>query len=127
MKIELEPPRDRRHGIAHWATCLPFVENSRAVLIHRVRSVTVHRISDKYRSHLAVHTWCGASQTGTKKFTFLDAPPEDRTVCARCEDTAVDRGRQSSFELVGRHVHTGGVVAVNRCCDGGNQPGVAHG
>jgi len=119
MKITLE--RAKRPNVAvavflPWHSCQPFVENSRAVLIHRPRFVTTHRIASKYHSHLSISFWCGAGSTGDKQFTFLDAPPDGKLLCARCEEKAVQRGRPSAHELVGRHVHLGGVVAVQVCC-----------
>lgn len=116
MQIALEKTKNPFGGKVPWVTCRPFVENSRAVLIHRPREVTTHKIGPKWNAHIAVHAWCGTTMTGTKKFTFLDAPPAGRIVCARCEDAAVGAGLPSSTQLVGEHVHTGGVVAVSRCC-----------
>ena len=120
MKLALEKnPRIGRIGGLPWLSCSPFVENSMAVLIHRPRRVTTHKISDKWPSHIGIEPWCGNVMTGTKKFTFLDAPPQGRIVCARCEDAAVAAGLPSSSDLVGHHVHTGGVIAVMRCCTKG--------
>lgn len=116
MRVALEKRDLRIGGGIQWVSCRPFVENSRAVLIHRVRYVTTHKIGPKYPSHIAVHGWCGNASTGTKKFTFLDEPPEGRVVCARCEDAATGVGLPASSEIAGRHVHTGGVVAHMRCC-----------
>ena len=118
MLIKLDQPRETRPEVRGlpWASCKPFVENSKAVLIHRPRTVTMHRISEKYRPHIAIWQWCGNTHTGTKKFTFLDAPPKGRIVCARCEERAVEAGLPSSSELAGEHVCVGGVVAVSHCC-----------
>lgn len=118
MLIKLDKPRETRPEVRGlpWASCRPFVENSKAALIHRPRTVTMHRISEKYRPHIAVWQWCGNTHTGTKKFTFLDAPPKGRIVCARCEEKAVESGLPSSSELSGEHVCIGGVVAVSHCC-----------
>ena len=99
-----------------WTACEPFIENSMAVLIHRPRHVTTHKIGPRWAAHLGVHNWCGSVFTGTDKFTFLGEPPVGRIVCARCEDAAVVAGLPSSEAIAGRHVHTGGVVAVARCC-----------
>lgn len=115
MKVALRKHPKHRQGIP-WTACEPFVENSMGVLIHRVRYVTTHQIADRYKPHLAVESWCGNLSTGTKKFTFLAAPPEGRIVCARCEDFAVNYGLSPSEHFANRHVHTGGVVAVARCC-----------
>jgi hypothetical protein len=125
MKVALEMDGNRHRGSIPWKSCEPFVENSMAVLIHRVRHVTTHKISDRWPAHLAVSCWCGNSMTGTKKFTFLPEPPAERIVCARCEDKAVAAGLPSSYQLTGVHVHTGGVVAVRRCCVATAQEGGA--
>lgn len=122
MLLPLDMPRVARPEVRGlpWTSCKPFVENSKAVLIHRPRRVSMHRISDKYRTHLAVEMWCGSTQTGTKKFTFLDAPPREAIVCARCEMKAIGAGMPSSSQLVGGHVHLGGVIAVKHCCNNVN-------
>lgn len=123
VAIEKDPSIKRVQGrlklIASipWTSCEPFVENAKAALIHRPRYVTTHKIGPRWAAHHAVHNWCGSVFTGTSKFTFLGEPPIGRIVCARCEDAAVAAGLPSSSEIAGRHVHTGGVVAVARCCD----------
>ena len=115
MKVSLQKDKRTRTGV-HWTACEPFLENSQAVLIHRVRYVTTHKLGQRWPAHLAVGCWCGNTMTGTTKFTFLNAPPEGRIVCARCEDAAVEAGLPTSYQLAGKHIHTGGVVAVRRCC-----------
>lgn len=115
MKVPIEKAKKLR-GAIPWTACEPYVENSRAVLIHRVRHVTTHQIGPSYRPHLAVHAWCGNGMTGTKKFTFLAEPPTDRLLCARCEEHAIKHGQPSTEQLIGRHAHIGGVVAVQYCC-----------
>ena len=122
MKVAIERPRKLSRGEIPWTSCEPFVENTMAVLIHRVRRVSLHKIGDRWPSHLGISCWCGNAMTGTKKFTFLAAPPVDAIVCARCEEAAVRVGLPRSEEIVGAHVHTGGVVAVRDCC----KAGVAH-
>lgn len=99
----------------HWTRCLPFLENRMAVLIHRPRSVTTYKIGNR-RPHIGVGNWCGNHMSGAEKFAFLPLPPEDRIVCARCEEKAVAAGLPTSDQLAGRHVHKGGVVAVRHCC-----------
>jgi len=74
MKLPLKRRKDAHFGIA-WKEASPFIENSLAVLIHRPRYVTTHKIGEKCKAHIAVECWCGNTFTGTKKFTFLDAPP----------------------------------------------------
>ncbi len=122
MKLPLEKETDLRgHNKIPWASCLPFVENSRGVLIHRPRRVTTHKIGPRWAAHISVHAWCGNAMSGAKKFTFLDAPGANRIVCARCEANAVAAGLPPSSHLAGHHVHTGGVVAVMRCCESEQQ------
>jgi hypothetical protein len=124
MKTQLEqrPGIERMRLSANgriipWVSCLPFVENSRGMLVHRPRFVCTHKIGPKWPAHIAINCWCGNTMTGNQKFTFLDAPQESAIVCARCEDNAVAAGLMPSSAIVGRHVHTGGVIAKTRCCE----------
>lgn len=116
MKIALQKAPRLSRGIP-WTACEPFIENTRAILIHRVKHVTTHKIGDRWPAHLAVTCWCGNSISGTKNITFLAEPPQEKLVCARCEDAAVKAELPTSAQLSGRHVHTGGLVAVARCCE----------
>lgn len=118
MKVALESPKRRMKNEIPWRECSPFVENSKAVLIHRPRSVSTHKIGPTYKSHISVRGWCGNHFSGMKKFTFLDAPPEGKLVCARCEKIATKMGEPPSHVLAGRHVHLGHVVALQTCCGG---------
>lgn len=105
---------EAKHGFP-WASCAPFIENSRGVLIHRPRhgaTYNIHRLP-----HVSVHFWCGmGTSSDGKNLTFLAAPPEDKILCARCEAIAVANGLPSADELAGRHVHVGRTVAVMTCC-----------
>jgi hypothetical protein len=116
MRVALQKCNTKDKGVVHWTSCEPFVENTMAVLIHRVRYVSTHKISDRWRAHLAVRCWCGNGMTGTKKFTFLESPPDKAIVCARCDKAAIRAGQPPSEALAGKHVHLGGVVAVRSCC-----------
>jgi len=80
--------------------------------------VTTHKLGEKYKPHIGMQCWCGTSFSGTKKFTFLDVPPEDKLLCAKCEVKAVEAGLPSAHQLTGKHIHLGGVVAVQVCCIG---------
>lgn len=118
MLLKLDKPRDvhpNARGVP-LKSCKPFFENSRAVLIHRPRRVTMHKINERYPSHLSVENWCGNTHNGRRTFTFLDAPPSGKIVCARCEEKAVEHGLPPSSEIAGHHIHTGGVIAVRHCC-----------
>lgn len=120
VKLPLERGRESTGSAGckqiHWKTCLPFLENKLATLIHRPRYITTYRIGQR-PPHLAVGNWCGNTMTGQRKFTFLPAPPSGRIVCARCEENAVRHGLPTTDELAGRHVHKGGVIAVPHCCE----------
>jgi len=116
MKLPLQLYKPAKYGQRPiiWTACQPFVMNDRAVLIHRPRTVALFK--SLKTPHLAIGHWCGNTQTGTKKFTFLDAPPDGRIVCARCEAAAVASGLPASSEIAGKHVCIGGVVAAAHCC-----------
>lgn len=105
------------HGrILQWKKSLPFFDNPRGVLIHRVESVTTFNVNDD-RPHIAVRYVCGNSTTDDDtKEHFLAAPPANRLLCARCEFIAKQTRRPSADEIVGRHVHIGRVVAERVCC-----------
>lgn len=117
MKLPISQ-KQKSLAIYDYTEIEPFVENSRAVLIHRPRYVSKHKISDKWPSHLAVTAWCGTSFSGTKKFTFLDAPPPGRLLCERCEVAAFANNQPTAASIVGCHVHLGKLVAQQTCCMG---------
>ena len=115
MKQPLETrPFDRKHGFP-WTSSLPFVDNSRGTLVHRMRYGATYNLHAK--PHVGVSFWCGmATATSGKQLTFLAAPPDDKILCERCEYAAVKAGMPSADELAGRHVHKGRTVAVVTCC-----------
>lgn len=117
MKVPLQ--RDRKFvGLLRWTESQPFVENSRAILIHRPRTVSVYRTPcTATKTHLGIGMWCGNHMSGDGKFTFLDAPPEGKLVCARCEAMAIASNQPTSDSLVGKHVHIGGLRAFMTCCE----------
>ena len=118
MKIKLKEPRewntDGRWKFMPLKSIRPFVENKRAVLIHRPKTVQIIKFLND-RSYLSVKCYCGASFTGKKKFTFLDAPSVDSVLCHRCEENAVEIGLPSAETIVGNHVHIGGVKPYKIC------------
>lgn len=117
MKLPLQKEKGLRGYVkVPWTESLPFVENRRAVLIHRPRRVTTHQISEKDSPHIGMQCWCGTCFSGTTKFTFLDAPPDGKLLCLRCETEAVKAGLPSANQLVGHHVHLGRVVPEQVCC-----------
>lgn len=115
MRLPIEAKRNSL-AVDHWREVEPFVENTRAVLIHRPRYVSIYKISEKYHAHLAVEAWCGTSFTGLKKFTFLDRIPDGKLLCRRCEVAAFAAGQPTASSIVGGHVHLGKVVAQQACC-----------
>lgn len=116
LALQKRKPHPADKGrVLPWESCLPFLDNSRAVLIHRPRCVSTMKIFRE--PHLAVMNWCGNGFAGTRNLTFLSAPPDNKLLCERCEQAAVAAGLPSAFELAGRHVHTGRLVAVRTCCE----------
>lgn len=102
-------------NIFPWASCLPFVENSRGMLIHRPRSGATYNLHKS--PHIGVGFWCGMSVTSSgKNLTFLESSPEGKILCQKCEENAVANGLPSADELSGRHVHVGRTIAVVTCC-----------
>ena len=113
------PPKWQREKLLTWKSSLPFLDNSRAALVHRprtVQTVTIHK-----EPHIAVLNWCGNGFAGKRNLSFLAAHPEGKLLCARCEAQAVKAGLPSAAELTGRHVHLGKVVAVQVCCNNQEQ------
>ena len=124
MKIQLRKGRPYPNGYSsnkvRWASAMPFVENSRGVLIHRPREVTTHTQFQK--PHISALFFCGNGVSSNRStLTFLDAPPEGKLLCDRCETVALALGMPSADSLVGRHVHRGKVVAVQTCCQKGGK------
>lgn len=104
------------HVVATWKSSLPFVENSRADLIHRPRSVTVYQIGNR-PPHIAIGYWCGNHASGKRNFTFLNEPERDALLCMFCEAKAKAAKLPSAEEICGRHVHIGRMLPVQTCCD----------
>lgn len=108
--------KNKSLAVKDWTEVQPFVNNERAVLIHRPRHVAEHQISKRWAPHLAITTWCGNTFTGRRQFTFLDAPPNGRLLCQRCEVAAFAAGEPTAESITGGHVHLGQVIAVQTCC-----------
>ena len=89
----------------------PFVINPRASLIHRVSSVCRFFYHGKF-SHESVQYWCGNVGRGE----LVDAPPDGRLLCERCEKMAVKMGEESSSKIAGRHCHVGVMRPIRTCC-----------
>lgn len=115
-KLALDTKLIAPSAIAIWKSCLPFVENTRGVLIHRPRCVATHKVAERWPSHIAIHYYCGAVATGGRHLTFLTKPPTSAILCAGCERNALKAGLPSADTLAGRHVHIGGVKAFKHCC-----------
>ena len=117
MKIALEVKHHDYKDPLHIKSCKPFIVNNRATLIHRPRSVSIHKIGPKWPHHIAFTMWCGSGQVGDfDKFDFVDQPPPNRLVCAVCEERALMSGQKSSDQIVGRHVHKGRMKPIQTCC-----------
>lgn len=115
LKIRDWPKGKRAFAIGFWKYSKPFIENERAVLVHRPRTITTFNYLGT-RIHHAVEMHCGNTQTGDGVFRMHDMCPEEKVLCQKCEEMAVHRGLPSAEELCGRHVCIGGVKAVKSCC-----------
>lgn len=105
---------NRRHGLP-WTSCAPFVDNERAILLHRPKSVTTFQNSGR-PPHIAVENWCGNVHSGTDNFSFLDSYNGQKLLCARCEANATAQGLPNADDLAGKHLHKGKLIAVQTCC-----------
>lgn len=115
--IQLEKPKQISAKQAPWKACLPFVDNSRATLIHRPRTGSTYNIHK--HPHIGVVFWCGMSVTASDgHLAFLEVPPDGKILCEKCEENAVKNGLPTADELAGKHVHKGRTVAVATCCKG---------
>jgi hypothetical protein len=100
-----------------WASCTPFVDNNKALLIHRPKVVATYKT--QRTPHIGITFWCGNSACGDdEKFTFTDVPPSNKYLCARCETAAVEAGLPSADDLAGHHVHVGKLTPIKTCCGG---------
>jgi len=117
QKLALEK-RKTKENFKHlpWNSAMPFVDNSRAVLIHRPRMVsTFNHFKEPY---IAIWCYCGISFTGGKEFTFLPSMlGVNKLLCARCEEIAIKNELPSASSLTGNHVHIGKLKAIKVCCD----------
>lgn len=120
MKVQLKRQRDTGGTLnMHQVQCrqsLPFFKNSRGLLIHRVKSVTIYRYRrDGEISHYGTAYLCGNQTTAIGE--FLSEPPASRLVCAACEHAASKQRLPSADEIVGRHVHVGRIRVERTCCE----------
>lgn len=107
-----------RDDSVQWKMTVPFVINQRGVLVHRVKSASSHPLSNGALHHSCVN-WCGSGfYSGQLK--FVETPPENRLLCAVCEDNAVRHGEKTADDLAGRHVHKGRLKAHRTCCQENN-------
>jgi hypothetical protein len=114
VKLHRPRPRDD-HG---WATkylprSLPFFQNERGMLAHRVKSIAEH-YRDGVLSHRSVDYLCG-NGTGVRAGGEFLAEPT-RLLCAFCEFRAQQAKLPSADRLVGRHVHIGRLRVEQTCC-----------
>ena len=97
----------------------PFVINSRGLLVHRPKSLGLHCVHEDFGGSRHEHCeyWCGNSSNDTGNLTYLNDVESHLVLCTKCEASAVAAGRRRAEEIVGRHVHIGGIRAVAHCCD----------
>ena len=107
--------RSPRDSLVNWKSCLPFVDNPRGVLIHRIREVYTF-MTDGQPRHSHAEYWCGNGTNFDGGNIFTSSPGADRILCSRCEAIAVEHGQPTADELAGHHVHIGGVRPYRTCC-----------
>ncbi len=118
--IEL-PKLKRKHpslDMREWSHSAPFVINSMAMLVHRVKHAGDFHDRQGEKTHSWVQYLCGngtAGQTG-ERITFV-ADPGDRLICQRCEQIAANQRLPSADEICGRHVHVGVLRPRRVCCN----------
>jgi len=134
MKIELLD-RTRSEGwqksdsieIVVWRKAVPFFQNPRGVMLHRVRSVEtlIHKLehpevySKGFRQpYNAIRYWCGNTTLARGTAGWTEFPDDQHVLCERCEQIAVKAGYPPADELAGRHVHVGRAKAFRTCCVG---------
>jgi len=99
-----------------WDLFAPFVFNPQARLIHRCRSIVTHT-GPVNPGRLIIDYWCGGCHYhGHDDDLHFDFPDVSRILCARCEAIAVVAGEKSADEICGKHIHVGGIVVEQYCC-----------
>jgi hypothetical protein len=117
VKVKLHEPKTRAgEQLDAWASCEPFLHNENAVLIHRPRSVFRFRSPSVPNQNIIIDLWCGGTVYDRGQCWYMDYVEANRLLCERCELAAVRAGLLSASEIVGSHVHVGGVRAVQFCC-----------
>ena len=117
--------RDDRFKQDNYELSAPFFENSRGVLIHRIKHF--YKLECNYRKHpwYVAEYWCGncctTNTSPEKQLGSVIFDPGKKLVCARCELIAVSKGERTSSDLVGRHVCVGSCRAINTCDCGVHQ------
>lgn len=108
-------PQDERFEYRRidWKESLPFVVNPRGLLTHRVKWAATQFTGDE--SHTAIGYWCG--NQGNRLCDFVEVPPQERLVCARCEEMAVAAGEPTSEQIAGRHACMGELRVKRLCCE----------
>jgi len=101
----------------YWDLAAPFVCNPSARLIHRVRSVHTHN-GLVNPGRLIINYWCGGRHYRGHEDDLLFDFPENRILCQRCECAAQIDGEKTAHEIVGEHIHVGGLVLRQSCCGG---------
>lgn len=119
--VQLRDPKhrhdkDERIKQDDYDQSLPFFVGERNVLAHRVKSLYLLSPSWANEPWFIVEYWCESSGRTYDIETAIFADPGDRILCARCEAAAVAHGEKAADKLCGRHVHIGGLRAIQFCC-----------
>lgn len=105
-----------------WDESAPFVANPSARLIHRAKAVVTYNGSVS-PGRLIIDYYCGGVHFRGHDDDLHFDMPDERILCARCESMATSQGEPAARDIVGRHVHIGGVVVVQHCCKGNRSNG----
>ena len=117
QEIALDKPAEIVTGA--WSSryldkALPFFNNERGLLTHRVHTVAEY-IHDGKVAHRAVGFLCGNRTCIRAGGEFLAEPT--RLLCSRCEFVAKSKRKPSAEELTGRHCHIGRLRVQQACCE----------
>jgi len=120
MNLPLERSGIRDYTCGIWSgitrrlkTAPPYINNPRAVLIHRPRWINIYGCK-----RMAIRSYCGQVIHSKAKNLVKMAHQVDRNqvVCLHCENKAVEAGLPSTTQLHIHHVCVGGVKAFSQCC-----------
>lgn len=110
IPLEIKPIHPwRATFVARITKALPFYRSMQGRYVHRVRSGTLHQLTNR-EPHAAYSLWCGGTgfvsrnQNGNLKGELLPDIPAGAVLCATCEGRAVGAGLLGAPIIAGRVV-----------------------